>query len=289
MKKRKLVLPIILVGMFLYLFVWGGASTELVSPQFKKVPVGLKDIIDNNLSGTNGTYGIVVKNLKNGQSYSQNEQRVFEPGSLYKIWILASVFNQMEKGNLNEDEVLKEDVATLNEKFNIDPELAELTEGDVTLSVKEALNQMITISHNYAALLLTERIKLSTVASFLKEKGFNESTVGTNGESPASTPADIAYFFEKLYKGELANKENTDKMIVLLKNQQLNNKLPKYLPEGVSLAHKTGEIGWFSHDAGIVFSSSGDYIIVIMSESNSPPGAEDRIGKISKAVYEYFN
>lgn len=289
MKKRKLIIPIILIGFFLYLFVRGGVSNELISPKFQRIPTDLRDVVDQSLSGAKGTYGIVIKNLKSNESFSQNEHRVFEPGSLYKIWILASVFNQLEKGNLKEDEILSEDVTTLNKKFYIDEEVAELKDGTITLSVKDALNQMITISHNYAALLLTEKIRLSAVAAFLKEKGFIESTVGTNGGSPTSTPADIALFFEKLYKGELGSKENTDKMLNLLKNQQLNNKLPKYLPEGASLAHKTGEIGWFTHDAGIVFSGAGDYIIVVMSESDLPAGAEDRIANLSKAVYEYFN
>ncbi len=67
------------------------------------------------------------------------------------------------------------------------------------------LNQMITISHNYAALLLTEKVKLSTVAKFLQTNGFKESNVGTNGEAPVTTPSDIALFLEKLYKGQLAN------------------------------------------------------------------------------------
>ena len=78
-------------------------------------------------------------------------------------------------------------------------------------------------------------------------------------------------------------------MMELLKNQKLNKKLPKYLPEGTVLAHKTGEIGWVSHDGGIVFQENGDYIIVVLSESSVPAGAEDRIAKISEAAYQYFS
>lgn len=85
--------------------------------------------------------------------------------------------------------------------------------------------------------------------------------MGINGENPTTTSFDIALFFEKLYKGELANEENTQKMLDLLKKQELNNKLSKYLPEEIDVAHKTGEIGWFSHDAGIVYTNYGDYSI----------------------------
>lgn len=248
----------------------------------------LKDAVENTLAGTKGTYAVVIKNFKTGESYNLNENRTYAAGSLYKLWIMATAFNKIQDGTLAEDEVLSEDVEALNNEFNIDPELAEQTEGTITLSVSDALNQMITISHNYAALLLTEKIKLSAVAAFLKDKGFNQSKVGTDGEDPETTPSEVARFFEKLYKAELANEEYTIKMLNLLKNQQLNDKLPKYLPQGTVVAHKTGEIGWLTHDAGIVYSPKGDYIIVVLSESDSPPGAEDRIAEVSKAVYDYF-
>ena len=248
----------------------------------------LEVAVKNALIGTKGTYGIVIKNLKTGETYYANEHRVFEAGSLYKLWIMATAFNKIQTGAWKEDQVLTEDVSTLNDKFYINPDVAEQTEGTITLTVHDALEQMITISHNYAALLLTEKLKLSIVKAFLEENGLKQSTVGTDGSNPTATPNDIALFFEKLYKGELVNKENRDEILDLLKRQQLNDKLPKYLPQDTVVAHKTGEIGWFSHDAGIVYSPNGDYIIVVLSESQSPPGAEDRIAQVSKAVYEYF-
>lgn len=248
----------------------------------------LKDVVENALVGTKGTYGIVIKNLKTGETYYSNEHKVFVTGSLYKLWVMATVYEQIQNGQLTEDQVLSEDVATLNQKFNIDPDLAEQTEGTVTFSVHDALKQMITISHNYAALLLTEKIKLSSVATFLKENGFTESIVGTNGDSPTATASDIALFLEKLHNGELANQQYTDEMINLLKNQQLNDGLPKYLPDKSIVANKTGEIDLFKHDAGIVFTDKGDYIIVMMSESDAPPAAQERIALVSKAVFDYF-
>lgn len=258
--------------------------TKIVKPSDS-----LENVVQNALEGTKGLYGIVIKNLKTGESYYSNKHKIYEPGSLYKLWVMAVVYKQIQAGTLKEDQVLSEDVATLNDKFKIDPDLAELTDGAVTFSLHDALNQMITISHNYAALLLTEQVKLSSVASFLKENGFNESTVGTDGGFPTSTPYDIALFFEKLYKGELVNEQYTKEMIDLLKNQQLNDKLPKYLPQDIDVAHKTGEINFATHDAGIVYAPNGeDYIIVVLSDSNSPPGATDRIAEVSKVVYNYF-
>lgn len=260
-------------------------------PSSSGIPKNLKslsEVVEKSLEGTSGTYAVYIKNLKTNESYSYNDNKTFQSGSLYKLWTMATVFNQIESENLKEDEKLSQGIAVLNRKFSISPENAEQTSGTITLTVKEALNQMITISHNYAALLLTEKVKLSTVSKWLEEKKFTNSKVGTDGSAPETTALDMALFMERLYRGELANSDSTTKMIELLKAQQLNNKLPLYLPPGTVIAHKTGELGWFSHDAGIVYTNKGDYVIVVMSESSSPKGAEERIAQLSKNVFEYF-
>ncbi len=276
-----------IIGIF-GILQFGSKKDELVNvAQVENNP--LKAIVENSLQGTKGTYGIVIKNLKTGESYFANEHRVFEAGSLYKLWVMAVVYKEIQEGQLTKDQVLSEDIAALNQEFFIDPEEAEQTDGTITLTVGSALTQMITISHNYAALLLAQKVTLPQMTAFLKEAGFNESTVGTQGAPPTVTPFDVTLFLEKLYKGELASQEYSQEMIDLLKNQKLTDGLPKYLPDTSKVANKTGEIGWFKHDGGIVFSEKGDYIIVIMSESDSPAGAQERIALLSKAVYDYFN
>lgn len=286
MSKKQIIVTILVIGLTLYLLLAKAVSSELVDPRFQKTPVSLEDVVLRVIIETKGTYGIVIKNLQTGESFSRSEHRIFEAGSLYKIWVLATAFNQIEKGQLKEDAILSQKVSELNKKFNISSDSAEMREGVISLTVGQAMQQMITISHNYAALLLSEKVKISNVTKFLSGNKFKDSNVG---EPPKTTAGDIALFLEKLYRGELVNEENTRKMLDLLKKQQLNDGLPRYLPNGIEVAHKTGDIGWFKHDAGIVFSPFGDYIIVVMSESDSPLGVQERIAEVSKAVYEYFN
>lgn len=297
------MLKIVVIGLiFLNLFIWykifekdltGGkvlgftiseAKNELASKN-----TGLEKAVLSVLEGNSGSYAVSIKNLKTSQEFNLKQDQEFESGSLYKLWVMAVVFEKIKTGELKEDQLLGQDIATLNRKFGIDLEFAELKEGYIDMTVSEALKQMVTISHNYAALLLSEKIKNSSVNKFLQDNGLSESSVSDSDEPPKTTASDTALFLEKLYKGEIVDSEYSAKMIEFLKGQKLNDKLPKYLPPETVVAHKTGEIGWFSHDGGIVFSSGGDYIIVVMSESENPAGAEDRIGQISKAVYDYFS
>jgi beta-lactamase class A len=196
------------------------------------------------------------------------------------------VLEEINKGSLSENQQLSRNVIDLNNDFDISSDEADMQDGVISYTVQEALTKMITQSDNYAAYLLTDTVGFDKVKTFLQKYGFSQSSFS---QPPKTSAADIAQFFEKLYNGELADAATTQKMLNLLKGQRINGKLPKYLPEEVSIAHKTGELEAFSHDAGIVFSPAGDYSIVILSETNNPPEAVESIATISKDVYNYFN
>lgn len=245
----------------------------------------LKNAVEKAMHGAKGDYAIAIINKETGESYSSQEHKSYGSASLYKLWVMAVAYDQMEKGKLSEEEVLKKDIEELNKKFDIASESAELKEGDIAMPVSQALTQMITISHNYAALLLSDRIGLKNVATFLKSNGFIESQIG---QPPKTTASDIALFYQKLFSGQFVNPVASTKMLELLKKQQLNDRIPKYLPDDVLVAHKTGEINYFKHDAGIVYGKNGPYIFVVLSESEFPQSAAERIATLSKAVYDYF-
>ncbi|HVT01634.1 MAG TPA: serine hydrolase [Patescibacteria group bacterium] len=245
----------------------------------------LDEVVTTSLAGTHGTYGIVIKNLRTGETYYQNENMTFETASLYKLWVMAAVYQQYKNGTLTPDQTLSESVEDLNKAFDIDPDYAEKTDGDITFTVNDALEQMITISDNYAALLLTAKIRLSTVANFLTQQGFKHSIVG---EPPRSTPNDIALFYEKLYAGTIVDGDSSKQMIELLDHQAINDRIPKYLPDNIQVAHKTGELDEYKHDAGIIFAKD-PILFVAMSKSDSPPDAAERIAQLASDVYDYFN
>lgn len=244
----------------------------------------LKEVVEKSLAGTKGKYGIVIKNLKNGEVYLRNENEKFEPASLYKLWVMGTAYKLIKEGKLSMKEVLTKDVKELNEMFQIDEDAAEQTEGVINMTAAEAIDRMITISHNYASLLLVSRVRNSTISNFMKEQNFKDSRLGS---PPQTSPLDMALFFEKLYSGSMVDSNRSKEMLELLISQELNDRIPKYLPRDIEVAHKTGEIGNFKHDAGIIFAKD-PILIVVLSESESPQGAAERIAQLSRNVYYYF-
>ena len=122
MKKGNLILLIIIIAGFLLIVFINNIREEkgLIKTEFSSSNIladnsstGLKEAIENSLKDSEGTYGIAVKNLKSGEYFNLNENRIFDPGSLYKLWIMAAAFQQIEKGTLTEDEILSQDIQHL--------------------------------------------------------------------------------------------------------------------------------------------------------------------------------
>lgn len=263
--------------------IWPGSFTfELQGPG-----ANLRKVVEQALQDSQGTYSVAIKNLKTGEEYYREADRHFDAGSLYKLWVALAVLESIEKGEISPDETLVGRVLEINKILGVSGEDAELQGGEVEFTVKSALAQMIEISHNYAAVLLTQKVTSQKVQQSLNNLGLKNTLIETEGR-PKTTARDLSTFLGKVYEKKDVSASASAQLVDLLASQKLNDKIPKYLPNGIRVAHKTGEIDFQEHDAGIVFAPFGDYITVVLSETDSPTAAAERIANLSKEVYEYF-
>lgn len=283
MKKVALLLLFLIGGLIIYSQLGKPRSYNFI---FRSKDGGLESVVEEVLKESEGRYGIYIKNLKTGDVYAKNGHEIFEPASLYKVWVLAAVLTQIKEGKISENDSITADVVALNKKFESGEEDADLQTGVVNFTIKSAIEQMITISHNYAAYALIEKVGRKEIRKFLEKYELRESSLDTEFESTAS---DLGKLFEGIYRGEIIDTEYSQKMLDLLLRQQNNDRIPKYLPEGTLIAHKTGELPNIRNDGGIVYSPNGDFVIIILSETGDVTFASDTIAKISEASYKYFN
>ncbi|MBQ8217515.1 MAG: serine hydrolase, partial [Oscillospiraceae bacterium] len=73
------------------------------------------------------------------------------------------------------------------------------------------------------------------------------------------------------------------RMEKLLLEQQINHKIPGYLPEGTPVAHKTGEDDGITNDVAVVYSEN-PCVICFASNFTDVPAAERAIREISLAL-----
>ena len=236
----------------------------------------LKKTLEDMVSGYSGTWSVYVKDIENSQYLTINNTQIFS-ASLIKLYCGAAAFDLMEKGILEESD-----------------------------HINALMRQMLSISDNDAFNLMVAKCSGTNsqvagrpvIQAYIDAEGYKDTTITsmllpTKYRSPSSpgrnytSVEDCGLLLEKIYKGKCVNPEVSREFLNLLLNQSHINKIPAGLPEGTKCANKTGDTDDFQHDAAIVYSPGGDYIITIMS--NNCGAAIMNSQKISEVVYDYFN
>ena len=158
---------------------------------------------------------------------------------------------------------------------------------------------MISRSDNTAANKVIKILGLEYIRAVCKRLGLTSVTftryildlrARSRGFENYISCRDTAYLLEKIYAKELINEQYCEMMLSFLKQQRIGDRIPKYLPKGVSVAHKTGIERNVVADAGIIFSSEADYILcVFVSDFPTYKRAKEFIAKLSLVVYNTYN
>lgn len=246
----------------------------------------LVDIIKKRLEGEEGEYSVVVQSLTDDKNVRINDTTLMKAASLYKLYLMAAVLEEIESGNLKDDTPLSATVAHLNEELGGAEYGYDDYSGTLNYKISTALERVASLSDNYSAIMLAEKIGWEKVREQASKMGANQTSI----QDPISTTAaDTALFFQKAYKGEIVSPDASKRIIDLLANARLNNRIPAKLPKSLRVAHKTGELPKLRHDAGIVYAGDNPYIIVLMSQNvKFEDDAIALLAAISKDVYDYL-
>jgi beta-lactamase class A len=100
---------------------------------------------------------------------------------------------------------------------------------------------------------------------------------------------DIALLLERIYQRKLVNREVSEKCLRVLKLQRVNDRIPKYLPAQIMVAHKTGLERNVCHDAGIIFDAKSDLLLCVLTRHTHPNAAiaKDFIAQAALHAYLY--
>lgn len=307
-KSYRLPLAILFVAIIGWIFLIKTSTHDFYQPtpfSLRNLPIiglladkkeeEINNAIHSFVMGSAGEYAVYIKNLKDGKIYKYNENTIFNSASLYKLAILYKVYEDIEKGKLKPSEVLTSDKAELDKKLAGKMAETEETLGDegnveeqdkeeISYRVDFATKLMIRISDNYSALLLAQRVGWTNAEKSLGEKGISFDLTSKN--APQVNAFSTVQFLERIYRGEAVSAGASKEMTNILLEQQINDRIPKLLPEDIKVAHKTGEIDNFRHDAGIVYGKKADYLFVFLTKTNDPLTASDNIAVASKKIFD---
>lgn len=245
----------------------------------KELELSINDYIQDK----EGKWAIYVENLSDGSNLEINNCKMVS-ASLIKLFIMANVYAEVEKGNILIEDV-KADLHNMitvsdNEASNV--LVAKLGGGKYTDMYDIYFQNGIKQINEYAANIQCYDTE--------QQRDMKNSRPNPISEQNYTSVSDCGKLLSRLYRQELVSPSADCEMLELLKQQTRKNKIPSGLPDGVICANKTGELSDVENDVAIVFSPNVDYILCIMS--NDVPNTANARGcivGISELVYSYFN
>ncbi|MEK8023377.1 MAG: serine hydrolase [Candidatus Hydrogenedentota bacterium] len=269
------------------------AILDSATPHFQ--PAQLERELDALISLCPGRPGIVLEAADGSWKITRRGSTSIKAASVIKLPILLAVLRLRARGELDIETrvvVLPADRTEGSGSLKYSP-----LPHDFTLSM--LLERMISESDNTATNAILRIVGLDTIAAEFPGLGL-ERTRLTNRilESSADNPTtagEIAGLLSALSRkagvaaGGRAILPDADALLAraLLRSASNAMRLKRYLPDTVSVEHKTGTLRDIVHDAGIVSTPSGDVIVAgLISNVTDRNEAEKWLGLLGKIVYE---
>jgi len=282
-----------------------------VSGQIKVVNTNLsalKEKLEKEIQVSQGIFAVALKEIGNEENqFAINGDEVFHAASTMKTPVMVEVFKQSLAGkfSLQDSLLVKNEFKSIVDGSSYSLDVKD--DGDDKIyfligqkrMIYDLIYDMITVSSNLATNLLIEFVGPENVTQTMKEYGLEKIKVlrGVEdlkayelGWNNTVTADDLMKLYELIATHQILSKQICEEMIKILLDQKFKDKIPKYLPENVKVAHKTGSISKVEHDSGIIFLPDGrKYILVILSKQlDDNEKGKETIARISKFIYDYL-
>lgn len=172
--------------------------------------------------------------------------------SVIKVFIMEYVFEEVSKGELSlSDSINGQNLETL-------------------------VNNMITYSDNSATNAIIDYFGMEKLNAFFEGMGYADTRLERRmldtearsaGKENYTSVNDVMNFLCKLYSGK--DSQPCNKMLEIMKKQQIRTKIPKKFEPGTVIANKTGELDNVENDIGIIFGTEGDVAVAFLCTSLS--------------------
>ena len=291
----------------------------------------IRTIIEN----SGAEMALSALHLESGQRIDIDAERVFPMCSVLKIPVLVEAFRQIEAGRFTLDDRWE---LTTAEK-NLPSGILVFFDDGLEPTVKDLLTLMMIVSDNTATDMVMHRLGQGSVTSTMHSLGLTDihvpltirelfddllpssdptqNLLALAGAGPRNragvcyslgpdndvgTPAALTELLARIWRGEIISRTSCDAMLEILLKQQLNDRLPRYLPPGTPCAHKTGTLPGIRNDSGIIYASENAHVAVTVfsrwddeavsddpiARSEQPIAIDAAFGRIGRLLYDAF-
>jgi beta-lactamase class A len=241
-----------------------------------------------------GDAGIIIEDLNTGWQFSLNKDKFFPSASIVKIPIMAACFQAASEGRLN----LSEEMVLQNAHKTPGSGILKSAATGTAIGIEKLIDIMITNSDNTAANMLIEKLGFDYLNGYFKKSGLRHTNLSRkmmdfqdrkNGVENYTSASDISNLLERFYHRKFISRQISEKCLAMLLRQKVNDRIPKKLPDDCPVAHKTGLEKNVCHDAGIVFTQQGDFLICVLTKSRcGTRKVKEFISNLALVIYQTY-
>src|SRR5438105_4153100 len=255
---------------------WLLLSLLFLQPAATDLRARIQKIIDS----SGAEVAVVMRTLDSKSELALDPDKEFHAASTMKVPVMIELFRQADAGTLSLDDALP-----IKNEFHsiVDGSTYQLSVGDdsdaevyknvgKTMTLRALCEAMITVSSNFAANLLIERVGVENIRKTIARlgadgmhvlRGVEDQKAFDKGLNNTTTARALAVLMEKIASGQAVNPAADAQMTAILKRQTFNDGIPAGLPPGTPVGHKTGTITKIHHDAAIIYGPR-PYVLVVL-------------------------
>ena len=253
------------------------------------------------VSGSKADIGVAYAD---SSGYWQSNTRKYPLLSVFKLHVAVAVLARADKENIPLDTLINVSAAEIN-KDMYSPMLQKYGVENFSLPLRELLRYMVAESDNNACDILIRRLGgIKSVAAYIRKIGLPETEIKVTeaemnenimlqyaNRAPLSEIIKLLQLIqnEKLFSAAL----HKELLKIMTQTSTGADKIKKYLPEGMIVAHKTGSSSRLPNgqkiaDNDVAIIKSGDdisYLAVMVADSSaSDKENAETIARIAKAL-----
>lgn len=289
------------------LTLFAGVVSTCTQEAYTKEKV--RNAIQQRFNNIEGEFAVAFKHLQDSsKSIFINEREMFHAASTMKTPVMIELFKQAASGqfSLNDSILVKNEFRSIVDSSRYQMDISEDSEGELykkigqKRTIRQLIDDMITMSSNLATNILIEKVGAHNVTQTMRSygadsikvlRGVEDIKAYERGLSNRTTALDESLIYERLGRGKAVNEKASQEMIRILKKQHFNEMIPARLPDAVEVAHKTGWITGVHHDSGLVILPDGRKYVLVLLSKNAPNREKviSAFADISKLIYKFVS
>jgi beta-lactamase class A len=195
--------------------------------------------------------GVALMDTAGGHLHQYGVREPFQAASTAKVLTAAAYYRLVEEGSAS-----------------LEDELGDFTSGF-------QIQAMIQDSNNDSWSLLMDAVGLARLSEYAASLD-----VTYDAEVNTLSAADMARILAALSEGRLLDQEHTAQLLSYMQDTNFEDLIPAAVPAGVTVFHKYGLLDDELHDAAILSTSAGNYVLVVYTKGTDLGDVPQRTGVI---------